>query len=466
MKKNDRVILEITDIGIHGEGIGKLDGFPLFVKNALPGDRAEVVVTKVKPSYGYGKVLEILEPSPDRVTPRCPLSERCGGCQLQALSYEKQLQYKEDLVRQRLIRISGFTPEKVAEVTEPVRGMQDPWRYRNKAQYPVAVGESGRAVSGFYAGRTHHLVENEDCLLEPELNARILRTVLDFVNAKGIAPYDEEAGTGILRHILIRHGFDTGEIMLCLIVRKYRPQMWQGFMEALEAAGLTEGDARIVSAGFSVQPEKNNVIMGRDFHCVYGKPYLTDRIGEISYRISPQSFYQVNPVQMKVLYDLAGECANLNGEETLWDLYCGIGTIGLYLADKARQVIGIEVVPEAANNARENARINGIENALFYEGAAEEVFDRLLKEGGITAPGEQVVIVDPPRKGCDEKLLNSIIDFSPERIVYVSCDPATMARDVRRLTEGGYELKRVVPVDQFCHSVHVETVVLLSRESK
>ncbi len=459
--KNQIVQLNITDIGIHGEGIGKIAGFPLFVKNALPGDRVGAVVTKVKASYAYAKMTELITPSPDRVAARCPVAEQCGGCQIQSLDYQKQLAFKQDLVRQRLIRIGGFDPEFVDQIMEPIRGMSEPWRYRNKAQYPVSVNADGKVVAGFYAGRTHHLIENTDCLLEPEVNSRILEAVLEYVNQKGIAPYNEEDGTGILRHIMIRHGLAMGEILLCLIVRKYKKQVWAGLTEALQGAGLLEDG--IVSVGFSVQPEKNNVIMGNNFISLYGAPHLTDRIGSVNYIISPRSFYQVNTSQMKVLYDLVAECAGLTGEETVWDLYCGIGTIGLYLADRAQQVIGVEVVPEAIENAAENAGINQIKNARFYEGAAEDVFERLLgEEAGLHK--DQVVIVDPPRKGCDRKLLEAILRFEPERIVYVSCDPATLARDLKILCDRNYELKRVIPVDQFCHSVHVETVVCLDKK--
>ena len=458
--KNQIVQLNITDIGIHGEGIGKIAGFPLFVKNALPGDTVEVIITKVKTSYGYAKMSRLISPSPDRVVPKCPVAEKCGGCQIQSLRYQKQLEFKQDLVRQRLIRVGGFDPELIDEVIEPIRGMDDPWRYRNKAQYPVSANREGRAVAGFYAGRTHHLIENTDCLLEPEINSRILKTVREYVNQKGVSPYNEADGTGILRHIVIRHGFATGETLLCLIVRKYRKQVWADLTEVLQAEGLF--DSGVVSVGFSVQPEKNNVIMGKNFVSLYGPSHLTDKIGNVNYIISPQSFYQVNTNQMKVLYDLVAECAGLTGKETVWDLYCGIGTIGLYLADRAKQVIGVEVVPEAIENAVENAGINHIENARFYEGAAEDVFESLLRERE-SLNEDQVVIVDPPRKGCDRSLLKTIMDFAPERIVYVSCDPATLARDLKILCEKDYELKRVVLVDQFCHAVHVETVVLMSR---
>ena len=458
--KNQIVQLNITDIGIHGEGIGRIAGFPLFVKNALPGDSAKAVVTKVKASYAYAKMTELITPSPDRVVPRCPVAEQCGGCQLQSLDYQKQLAFKQDLVRQRLIRIGGFAPEFVDQVMEPIRGMSEPWRYRNKAQYPVSVNADGKVVAGFYAGRTHHLIENTDCLLEPEINSRILETVLDYVDQKGITPYNEENGTGILRHIMIRHGFATGETLLCFIVRKYNRQIWAGLTDALQAAGLLEEG--IVSVGFSVQPEKNNVIMGKNFISLYGDGFLRDKIGDVNYIISPQSFYQVNTTQMKVLYNLAAECAGLTGKETVWDLYCGIGTIGLYLAGEAKEVIGVEVVPEAVENAKENARINQISNARFYEGQAEDVFRELLDDNDLNKKN-QIVIVDPPRKGCDAKLLETILRFAPERIVYVSCDPATLARDLKILCERDYELKRVIPVDQFCHSVHVETVVLITR---
>ena len=456
MKKNDHIQLKITDIGVHGEGIGKADGFPFFVKNALPGDEVEAVITKIKSSYGYAKTLRILKPSSDRVEPSCPHAEACGGCQLQALSYGKQLAFKQDLVRERLIRIGGFDEAVVDSVLEPIRGMTDPWRYRNKAQYPVAE-KDGKVAAGFYAGRTHHLIEVEDCLLEPAVNAQIVKAVLAFVNKHGIPAYNEESGTGILRHIMIRHGVNTNKTLLCLIVREYREQDWQGLAEALEDA-----DLGIASVGVSVQPKKNNVIMGNGYITLCGEPFITDKIGDVSFRISPQSFYQVNPTQMKVLYDLAGECAGLTGRETVWDLYCGIGTIGLYLAGKAGHVIGIETVPEAISRAKENAKINGIQNAEYHEGKAETVFSKLAagKDGA-----DQVVIVDPPRKGCDEKLLQAITEFAPGRIVYVSCDPATLARDLKILCENGYQLKRVIPVDQFCHSVHVECVVLMSKAS-
>ncbi len=454
MNKNDVINVTIDDIGIHGEGIGKVDGFPLFVKNALPGDTVRAVITKVRPKFAYAKAIEITDPSPDRVIPKCPVAGKCGGCQLQELSYEKQLEFKQRTVREKLIRIGGFDPEIVDRVLETIRGMDEPWRFRNKAQYPVAA-DHGRAKAGFYAGRTHHLIEQDDCLLEPAVNAKILKAVLTFVNERKIPAYDEQRGTGILRHIMIRHGFNTKEILLCLIVRKYRERDWRGLADALEEIGLT-------SIAFSVQPESNNVIMGNEIISVYGKPYIEDRIGEVRYRISPKSFYQVNPAQTKVLYDLAKECAGLTGKEVLIDLYCGIGTIGLYLADSARLVRGVEVIPEAVGDARANAELNHIENAEFMVGDAGDLFRECLKDQQGTSD-DLVVVVDPPRKGCSGELLDDILKASPDRIVYVSCDPATLARDLKILCEKDYTLERVIPVDQFCHSVHCEAVVSMSR---
>ncbi len=454
MNKNDVINVTIDDIGIHGEGIGKVDGFPLFVKNALPGDTVHAVITKVRPKFAYAKAIEITDPSPDRVIPKCPVAGKCGGCQIQELSYEKQLEFKQRTVREKLIRIGGFDPETVDRLLEPIRGMDEPWRFRNKAQYPVAA-DHGRVKAGFYAGRTHHLIEQDDCLLEPAVNAKILEAVLNFVNERKIPAYDEEKGTGILRHIMIRHGFTTKEILLCLIVRKYRERDWRGLADALEEIGLT-------SIAFSVQPENNNVIMGNEIISVYGKPYIEDRIGEVRYRISPKSFYQVNPAQTKVLYDLAKECAGLTGQEMLIDLYCGIGTIGLYLADSAQLVRGVEVIPEAVGDARANAELNHIENAEFMVGDAGDAFGECLKDQQGTSD-DLVVVVDPPRKGCSGELLDEILKASPNRIVYVSCDPATLARDLKILCEKDYTIERIIPVDQFCHSVHVECVVLMSK---
>lgn len=450
-KKNDVVQVTIEDMGQDGEGIGKVDGFTLFIKDAVIGDVVEAKLMKVKKNYGYARLMKIVAPSPYRVEPKCPVHRQCGGCQIQTLNYQEQLRFKERKILGNLKRIGGF--EEIP--MEPIIGMEEPYYYRNKAQFPVGTDKNGEIVTGFYAGRTHDIIPNTKCYLGVPVNEEILNCVLDFMKRNHISAYDEVTGKGLVRHILIRVGFATGEIMVSLIINgKKLPKSEELVAELVKIQGMT-------SITLNVNTKRSNVILGDEVISLWGTTYIRDSIGDIMYQISPLSFYQVNPVQTRRLYETALSYADLKGEETVWDLYCGIGTISLFLAQKAKKVYGVEIVPQAIEDARRNAELNGIENAEFYVGKAEEVLPELYEKEGIYA---DVIVVDPPRKGCDEKCLETIVKMQPKRVVYVSCDSATLARDLRYLCDRGYELKKVRGCDMFGHSGHVETVCLLSKK--
>ena len=476
--KNDIVTVKIEDIGTEGEGIGKLEGFTLFVKDAVMGDVVEARLVKVKKNYAYARLEKVLTSSPLRVKPVCPYHKQCGGCQIQAMSYEAQLQFKENKVKNNLVRIGGFDRLFIESVMEPVVGMEQPWHYRNKAQFPVGTDKDGRIITGFYAGRTHSIIANTDCALGVEENEPILQKVLAYMQNEKVSAYDETTGQGLVRHILIRKGFTSGEIMVCLVINgKSLPKEDRLVSTLREIPGMT-------SIWLNYNMKNTNVIMGTEGRVLWGQNTITDVIHRrsieeinsgkdclrydskenapqgITFAISPLSFYQVNPIQTEKLYSLALEYAGLTGEETVWDLYCGIGTISLFMAQCAKEVHGVEIVPQAIEDARKNAERNHIENATFYVGKAEEVLPRLYEEEHIFA---DVICVDPPRKGCDEACLNTIIKMAPKRIVYVSCDSATLARDLKYLCENGYEIRKVRAVDQFGQTVHTETVVLLSK---
>ena len=474
IQKNQIYTVRITDLGADGEGIGHLEelctaqdakeganGYTLFVKDALIGDVVRARIVKAKKGYAYARLEEILTPSPDRVEAPCPYARQCGGCQLQALSYEKQLAFKDRKVKNNLVRIGGFSPEFIERIMEPPTGMDPtpglgaPFRYRNKAQFPVGRGRDGRLITGFYAGRTHSIIENRDCLLGVKENETVLNTVLSFAQEKGIDAYDEKTKKGLLRHVLIRKGFATGQIMVCLVLNGPRLPEEEVLADRLFAAvpGMT-------SFSVNINREATNVILGEKTRLIRGKERIEDQIGGLTFSISPRSFYQANPVQTERIYAKALEYAGLTGRETVWDLYCGIGTISLFLARKAKDVYGVEIVPEAIDDAKKNAERNGISNAHFYVGKAEEVLPQKYEAEGISA---DVIVVDPPRKGCDEACLSTMVRMRPERIVYVSCDSATLARDLKYLAGNGYEVVKGRAIDNFPGGVHVETVVLLSK---
>lgn len=457
MQKNDLVHVLIEDMGTAGEGIGKVDGYTLFIKDAMIGDLVEAKIMKGKKHYGYARLMKILTPSPDRQKSVCPEARRCGGCQIQEMSYSRQLAFKKSKVENNLLRL-GAVPEHLLEACmDDIIGMETPYHYRNKAQYPVGRDREGRLTAGFYAGRTHQIIPlpDMDCAIGDRENREILKIILHFMEEKKIEPYDEKNHKGLVRHVLIRTGFKTGEIMVCLVLNG------TAIPEEQELAARLSRISGMTSITCSTNQEKTNVIMGTKLRTIWGKDRITDYIGHVKYFISPLSFYQVNPVQTEKLYGTALEFAGLTGKETVWDLYCGIGTISLFLAQQARQVYGVEIVPDAIEDAKENARNNGIGNAAFYVGKAEEVLPEMYEKKGIKA---DVIVVDPPRKGCEKAVLDTMVRMEPDRIVYVSCDPATLARDVKELREQGYELCRVRAVDMFPHTVHVETVVLLSRK--
>lgn len=578
-QKNQIYTVKIEDIGTEGEGIGKIEGFSLFVKDALPGDVAKVRLTKVKKNYAYARLEEILEPSPDRVKPPCAFHRQCGGCQIQALSYEEQLAFKQAKVENNLIRIGGFGSEEVRRIMEPAVGMKDPWRYRNKAQYPFGYSKEGKIVTGFYAGRTHSIIANTDCLIGAPENKKILEIILQHMERYHVAAYDEKTGQGLVRHVLIRKGFSTGELMACIVINAEEMSPAGRRTEKRNAGEEKEGNPEgadfgrtygrkwipeqnklvdklamvhgMTSISVNLNHDNTNVIMGEKTYTVWGKDKIRDKMhllridGEdfvktdksVMYEISPRSFYQVNTAQAEKLYSTALSYAELTGKETVWDLYCGIGTISLFLAQAAKQVYGVEVIPEAIEDARENARKNGIGNVKFFVGKAEEILPEFYEaqkkrgrdgedrgqeaderengewqEVGERGNGEwreaaergndewqeavesrngegweieeresseagedgkdgktwdmshpDVIVVDPPRKGCDAACLDTILKMQPQRVVYVSCDSATLARDLKVLCAGGYELIKGRVCDQFCQSVHVECVVLMSR---
>ena len=493
-KKNDLVVLEITDLTEEGQGVGKCDGLVFFVKGTVMGDVVEARILKVKKNYAYAKVEKLLQASPYRATPLCPVAGKCGGCQLQHLSYEKELEWKEDRIAQSLIRIAGIPEEEVHAKGEGILGGKTE-RYRNKAQYPVQNGrgireektvgervfEEGKKGSekeqdsynslhiGFYGFHSHRIIETEDCLINSAENSLILRCIKNWAREYQISGYEEETGKGLLRHIFLRKGFSTGEILICLVLNgkslPYGKELWEKLASVLADKS---GPSKIVGLCVNINEGRGNAILGRETLCLYGKDSIEDKIGELSFSISVPSFYQVNPAQTEKIYGKALEYAALTGEETVWDCYCGIGTISLFLAQKAKQVYGLEIVPEAIENAKKNAEKNGLHNTEFYVGAAEEVLPKWVegqkREGKDVGNLVDVVSLDPPRKGCDEACLSAVLELSPKRIVYVSCDPGSLARDMKYLREGGYTLEKWVGIDNFPRTGHVETIALLQKE--
>lgn len=466
-KKNEEITIVIDDLGNNGEGIGHVDGYTLFVKGALPGEKVRVRIMKQKKNYGYARLLQIVTPSPDRQNPLCPALPACGGCTLQHLSYGKQLAYKEKKVLDCLERIGGLDLSEAEWL--PVLGMEEPWHYRNKAQFPVRGDKSGRPVTGFFASHSHHLVPVDACRIQHPAINEVVEHILAFMRDFHIPAYEEEGHTGLVRHIYVRRGHHTGQIMVCLVVNgSSLPYAEELTARLRKIGGMT-------SICLNINKKRTNVILGPQMLPLWGPLYIEDSIGEVRFRISPQSFYQVNPVQTERLYETALSFAELKGNETVWDLYCGIGTISLLFARELERkgedaadtpvgkVCGVEIVPEAVENAKENARINGIANAAFYCGAAETVVPELVSQ---RKEKVDVVVLDPPRKGCDAALLDTVVQMAPERIVYVSCDPATLARDVKALGEKGYEVKKVRACDMFPQGGHVECVVLMSKVQK
>ncbi|KEO81786.1 23S rRNA (uracil(1939)-C(5))-methyltransferase RlmD [Tumebacillus flagellatus] len=450
IEKNNYYEIDITGLGHEGEGVGKVEGFTVFVPRALPGERVKAKITKVQKTYGYGRLIETLVATPDRQEPPCPIYHRCGGCQLQHLSYEAQLRHKRQTVVDALTRIGKLEGVKVHETL----GMEEPWLYRNKAQVPL--GEiDGRLAVGFYAPRTHEIIEMQGCPIQHPYNDEIVHTTKQILQELGIKHYDEQTHTGLVRHIIGRVGFHTGETMVVLVTNGRKIPKAELLVEKIR-----ERIPHVVSIIQNVNTQQTNVIFGRETVTLWGNDTITDTIGDIKFDISARSFFQVNPVQTEVLYGKTLEYAQLTGTETVIDAYCGIGTISLFLAKKAKDVYGVEVVPEAIEDAKKNAALNGLENAHFEVGGAEVVIPRWHEEGVKV----DVIVVDPPRKGCEEELLATIAEMKPERVVYVSCNPSTLARDLRYLEDHGFKTVEVQPVDMFPHTFHVECVSLLVRD--
>lgn len=447
VQKNDRLSVYVEDLTHDGAGVAKVDGYPLFIQGALPGEDVKVHVLKTLKSYGFAKLIEIEKESPFRVKAPCPVFDTCGGCQIQHLSYEGQLAFKGNMVRNAITRIGRLPDVPV----HPVKGMDNPRRYRNKSQIPFGT-DNGRVVAGFYESRSHNIADTDICLIQTMEADAIMSGLKQSLHEIGIEPYEEETHRGQLRHVVVRKGRATGEIMVTLVTKKKK------FPQSERAVELIRSFVpEVTSIIQNVNPEKTNVIFGDETLTLWGKDVIEDRIGDVRFEISARSFYQINPEQTEVLYGQALEYAQLTGDETVIDAYCGIGTISLFLAQKAKFVMGVEIVPQAIEDAKRNAELNGFSNTLFEAGPAEQVIPRWYKEGKTA----DVLVVDPPRKGCDEQLLQTILKQRPGRVVYVSCNPATLARDLRILEDGGYRTKEVQPVDMFPQTTHCEAVAWL-----
>lgn len=450
IEKNIEYDIDILGMGFEGEGVGKLDDFTVFVPGALKGEKVRIKLIKVNKNYGFGKLEQILTPSLDRVTPNCLIYDKCGGCQLQHLSYDAQLKFKKERVRDCIERIGKLKEIKINETI----GMENPYRYRNKVQLPVGKN-NGKVEIGFYSSRSHRIINMESCGIQDKTADKIISLVRAWLEDFNIPIYDEASGSGIIRHIMIRTGFVTGEVMVVVVTNVHDLPFANKLIDM-----LTCNIENLKSIMQNVNTKKTNVILGLENKLLWGKSTITDYIGKFKFKISPLSFFQVNPVQTKILYEKALEYAELKGEETVFDAYCGTGTISLFLSQKAKKVYGVEIVPEAINDAKENAAENGVTNAEFIVGESEKVIPELI-EKGVKA---DVVVVDPPRKGCGRELLDAIGKMIPERIVYVSCDPATLARDLGILDGLGYEVVDTQPVDMFPGTAHVECVVGIRRK--
>ncbi|AQY51570.1 RNA methyltransferase [Listeria weihenstephanensis] len=450
VSKNECLDVVFEDLTHDGNAVAKIDGYPIFVPQGLPEEKAQIKVIKTNKNYGFGKIIELTQESADRVRPPCAVYSQCGGCQLQHLSYDGQLRVKQKQVAQVMRRIGKQDVEVL-----PTLGMAEPWRYRNKAQVPVGF-VNGKLVAGFYQQRSHQIIDMDTCLIQQEQNDAAIQIARGIFAKYHIEPYDEKTRKGVLRHLMTRFATTTGELMLVIVTTKPNfPNKDQIVAELqTEIPGLT-------SLVQNVNMANTNVIFGERTDVLWGREYIMDTIHGISFAISARSFYQVNPEQTEVLYAEALRLAGLTGDETVIDAYCGIGSISLCLAKEAKHVYGVEIVPQAIEDARANAKLNKMENVTFEVGKAEEVIPAWFKQGIVA----DVLVVDPPRKGCDEALLETILKMKPKRVVYVSCNPSTLARDMLVLTDGGYKATVVQPVDMFPHTTHVECVTVLQRQN-
>lgn len=450
LKKNDEIAINIDSCTALGSGVGKYNGMTVFAANTAPGDHVLLHIIKAKPNYAVGKVVKVIHPSKMRIDPECRVFEKCGGCAFGHMKYTDELQIKYDQIKDNFQRIGSMDIEPM-----PIIPSVSEKRYRNKAQFPVSTDKYGLAEIGFFAPHSHRVVDCSDCLLQPEEFKAITDIFRNWIRIYKIPAYDERSRKGILRHIYLRKAVSTGEIMVCAVINgNSLPCSDELVFELRDAL------PQIKSIVLNINKKDTNVVLGEKCITLWGNDYIEDKLCGLRFRISPLSFYQVNHDTAELLYKKAAEYANLSGEETLLDLYCGTGTIGLTMAEKAKSLMGVEIIPQAVENAAENAKLNGIENARFICADAAKAAEMLESEG--VRP--DVIVVDPPRKGCDEELIGTMAKMAPKRIVYVSCDSATLARDCKRLSEYGYEVKEVTPVDMFPRAPHVETVVLMSKE--
>lgn len=451
VEKNKIYNIEIEDLSSSGEGVGKIDGFTVFVPQAIPGDKVRARITTLKKRYGIGEILEMVEPSKDRIKPKCSLFGKCGGCQIMHMDYDAQLKMKRNKVEQTLSRIG-----KISTKVNPTIGMENPFEYRNKGQFPVGI-KNNKAIMGAYEMGTHNIVDTSYCHIQAPVTKIIIKTIKKYIDDFNIEVYDEVKRTGLIRHIVSRFGFATGDVMVVLVTNGRRLPYKDELIRMLK-----ENVPGLKSIVQNINTRNTNVVLGDETLVLYGEDRIVDYIGDLKFNISSKSFFQVNSIQTKVLYDKVLEYANLKGDEVVFDIYCGIGTISLFLAKKAKEVHGVEIVKSAIEDAKVNAKINNINNAKFYTGKGEDVVPRLYKEGLYA----DIVVVDPPRKGCEESVLETMVNMAPEKIIYVSCNPATLARDLAYLVEGGYKVVEVQPVDMFPQTTHVECVVLMSRVGK
>ncbi|MCK8827004.1 23S rRNA (uracil(1939)-C(5))-methyltransferase RlmD [Natroniella acetigena] len=449
VRVGEKIMIELEDLATGGDAVGRIDGFVIFISGGIPGEKVKVEITQVKKSYGRAKISEVVKRSAERVQPSCQEDEDCGGCQISYLDYQAQLKYKRKIVKDTIERIAKLREIKV----NPVEGMENPFFYRNKAQFPLAK-QGEEVITGFYALGTHQLIELDDCQIQHPLINRVVREAIDLIEEHQVSIYNEQQHQGLLRHLVVRVGVCTNQAMLIFVTKE------REFSAGMEiATELLERIPELVSINQNINPEQTNVVLGRRTEQLVGQDHIIDYIGPIKYKISPLAFFQVNTLQAKVLYDQVVEYAQLSGTERVLDAYCGVGSIALYLARFAKEVWGIEVVGEAIEAAQENAQINGIDNCQFEIGKVRNVLPRLQQE---LKP--EVIVVDPPRKGCHQEVLATFAELEPERIVYVSCDPASLARDLKCLTEVGYRVEEIQPVDMFPQTFHIENVALIKKQ--
>jgi len=447
IQKNQEYTVEIIDNGYEGEGIAKIDNFTIFIPGAIKGEKVKILIVKVLSSHAFGKILEIIEKAEGRQEADCSTYKRCGGCNLRHIKYEETLKMKQNAVQS----LVNKTLKNKIQVQETV-GMENPFHYRNKAQYPLGIDKEGQAVIGVFANRTHEVIPMEKCLIQNPQSEEIAKFILEFIKQNNISIYNEQTGKGLFRHIVIKVGIKTNQIMCVLVINgKSIPK------ESELIAELTKKFPQIKTIVKNINMKNTNVILGQENINLFGDGLIEDKLGEFTFKISPLSFYQVNPIQAEKLYNLGVEMAQISKEDTVFDLYCGIGTISLFMAKYAKKVYGIEIVKEAVEAAKENAVLNGVDNTEFYAGDVEVVLDDLINKNGVKA---DIVMFDPPRKGLDKNSINNILNIKPKKIVYISCNPATLVRDLAEFEEQ-YEIKNIIPVDMFPWTSHVECCSVL-----